>query len=104
MGFVDTPIDNHYKKCAGPGKGRLIYRGRQNFAAVRPVCLADDIGLRAPAEIDVGYGILANVAAESGCWKTSGRGARSLEWRQVHQLLGVLGMSAGEARQPSLTQ
>jgi hypothetical protein len=41
---------------------------------------------------------------EPGRQETSGHGAQSLEWRQLRQLPGVLDMTAGEPRQPSLAQ
>ncbi|PNF40553.1 hypothetical protein B7P43_G07970 [Cryptotermes secundus] len=85
--FVNTPIDNHFGKFAGPEKGRLFQRGRYSFMAIRLVCLTGDVGLRAPVEIDVGYGVLANAAAAElvvwlqcgSCRKLPGRRAWLLE-------------------------
>ena len=80
--------------------------------AIRLACLASDVGLHAPVEIDVGYSVLANVAAAElvvwsqcgSCRKLPGGRAWLLEWRKLRQLPSVLGTTTGEPRQLSLTQ
>jgi hypothetical protein len=78
-----------------------------SVTAARLVCLACDVGLRAPVERAVGYGVLAKVAAAGlAAWLLEDVWSRSA-------VAGVAaaapvaqseGMNAGEPRKPSLAQ